>query len=174
MLEHQSASMPIGKPLCFPWDIEKAGSPSGPSGPSNLPAPSTSPSTIDPKPTPSGGNSCTVKTTGKTGTCTTTAQCKSSGGNSTPGYCPDDPSDVQVSFFAYCDFASGRTDWFLVVLYLYSTGSTQARTVKFKQHVYSRSHGPHWRVHLHELLLVAWRQVHSGSLPGSGEYPGMC
>ncbi|KAJ3170886.1 hypothetical protein HDU87_008652 [Geranomyces variabilis] len=44
--------------------------------------------------------SCSVG--GKAGTCISTASCKSNGGTSTPGYCPNDPDDIRCCVPATC------------------------------------------------------------------------
>ncbi|MCJ1364125.1 hypothetical protein MMC16_003234 [Acarospora aff. strigata] len=123
-----SASFPIGEPLCFPYDRKSPGHPS------SLPAKPTSTSAGGSKSTPSGshegGDSCTVKTTGKTGTCKSTTLCKNSGGESTPGYCPDDPKNVQVS--PLCPLCIAGTDG-LEVLYFHPI-----KTAKPAQRVYGR------------------------------------
>lgn len=104
----QSASFPIGEPLCFGYNEKSPNAASGLPGKPASPSASGSKPTVrtsaaGPKPTPpgssGGGNSCTVKTTGKKGTCMPTAVCKDSNGDSTPGYCPNDPTDVQVNPF---------------------------------------------------------------------------
>ncbi|KAI9838419.1 MAG: hypothetical protein M1837_002502 [Sclerophora amabilis] len=79
-----SANMPLGAPACHGWDAVESGAPSLSSG-SPLP---TSPSG-------KSGNKCTNTVSGKSGTCMSTSDCKATDGDSAPGYCPNDPTDVQ-------------------------------------------------------------------------------
>lgn len=86
-----TASYPLGDPLCLGWDIGDNADPGAGTAAGG--------ETPGPRPTSSPGgpsaNTCTAK--GTSGTCITTAKCKSSGGTSTAGQCPNDPDDVLVS-----------------------------------------------------------------------------
>jgi hypothetical protein len=48
---------------------------------------------------------------GVPGVCVKTSSCKSSGGISTPGHCPNDPADVQCCTKGSCG-SSGSCKWF--------------------------------------------------------------
>lgn len=83
-----AGNYPLGQPFCHSWDVpgqpKVSGSPTGGgSSPSSLP--SSGP----------GGKSCTVGTTGASGTCQNKNTCTSSGKTPVPGWCPNDPADVQ-------------------------------------------------------------------------------
>ena len=91
-------SKPLGEKPIFDipggcWPLNIPGLLSGGGGDnSGVPPTSSKPTTPEPS---SGAKPCTVGST--KGTCISTSACKSSGGKSTSGYCPNDPTDVQVT-----------------------------------------------------------------------------
>jgi hypothetical protein len=53
--------------------------------------------TSSPKSPSDSSKACTIGANGAAGECISTGSCSSKGGKSTPGYCPNDPTDIQVS-----------------------------------------------------------------------------
>ena len=90
LLQLQTASFPIGEPICVGYDDPR-------NNPPGLPAPSEAGTLPVPSESPGGKRPNACKVNGKAGTCITIANCESTGGQSTAGYCPKDPTGVQVS-----------------------------------------------------------------------------
>ena len=111
-----------------------------------------------------GGSSCTVKTTGKTGTCMATASCS---GTSTPGFCPNGPTDVQVSSATptirsipdNCEPRNWQVCWKVLYNFL------PVRQQQWRRHLHGQDHRKDRHMHLHNPLCKIKRHLYSWVLP---------
>jgi hypothetical protein len=91
-----AGSFPLGEPLCWGWDAPGNPRPSPSTRAIATHRPSSARATVTPRPSPGPeANSCKVGRSYASGTCRNKNKCMDSGMVPVPGWCPDDPVDVQ-------------------------------------------------------------------------------